>query len=143
MWTLALQDGSTRETLLMYAHWSLTPLLAACMQTRDPSAVAGGMTSHGQSTGEAAPSLCGCRVRVAGPLRQPHRVVLVGKGGGSRQGRYLPTRALVLELDASDPAWAASELSLHPVLGGADFSRVCDLTAVSVGEILGPLFTHA
>ena len=141
VWTLALQDGSTREPLLMYAHSSLAPILANCTHPSNPASVgrANEGSSH-QSSVTAVSSLHGCSVRLAGPLMQPHRVPPLGGGkggGGSQQGGsvYLPTRALVLELVASDPAWTAAELSTHPVLGGPDFGRVYDLSAVGVGKM--------
>ena len=134
----------------MYAHSSLTPLLAAAPagpQGSSGTNAAGremegqGHAAAGQQGGGGAVAgspLVGCRLRLGGMLSQPYRV---GQGAAGRSrgrqsqqpgGRHLPTRALVLELNVGDAAWSSSELSGHIVLGGCELGRVYDLSAVAV-----------
>ena len=153
---MELVDESTRnrEPLAMYAHSSLTPLLAAapagpqsCIGAdaagREEAGGQGPAAAAGQQGGGGAVAgtpLVGCRLRLGGMLNQPYQV---GQGAAGRSrgrqsqqpgGRHLPTRALVLELDGGDAAWSSSELSGHRVLGGCEMGRVYDLSAVVVRD---------
>lgn len=120
-WVLHLKDEHSSKPLQLYASSSLAPLL-----TSGQSAPA---AQQQQQVGPPAHTLVGARLRLPGALAQPQRVVGRSRHGPQTATRpHLPTRAIMVEVDGSDSGvWATDDLSHHPTLGRAEFSRVFDL----------------
>lgn len=120
-WVLHLKEEHSSKPLQLYASSSFAPLLSNSQS--DPAA------QQQQQAGQPAHTLVGTRLRLPGALAQPQRVVGRSRHGPQTATRpYLPTRAIMIEVDESDSGvWARDELSNHPTLGRAEFSRVFDL----------------
>lgn len=119
-WVLHLKDEHSSRPLQLYASSSFAPLLTNGQP--DPAA-------QQQQVGQPAHTLVGARLRLPGALAQPQRVVGRSRHGPQTAARpHLPTRAIMIEVDGSDSGvWARDDLSNHPTLGRAEFSRVFDL----------------